>query len=217
MGIKYSIVIPCYLVPYNSNELTGFTKNCIQSIRKYSSDYELILIDNGSTVDSDYLMEEANVYVRNKTNLGFAPAVNQGLKLATGEYIIVSNNDIEFINDWIADATSAFNETTGVLSSHLHDHDPEHKVGSIIVDWGGMFGALWMTKRSVIDKVGFLDEGYVMGMWEDRDYWKRIEKAGYKFMKAGWCKHIGNATWGKIPNQHEIFNANQKRFEEKWL
>ncbi len=217
MGIKYSIVIPCYLLPDKNHELLGFTSDCIHSIEKYLDDYELILVDNGSTVDSWFLQEEANVYIRNKTNLGFAPAVNQGLKLAKGEYIIVSNNDIEFINDWFAEASNYFYPNTGVISSHLHDHNPRHDTGRMTVDWGDMFGALWMTKRNVVDKVGFLDEGYSIGMWEDRDYWKRVQKVGYQLVKAGWCKHIGNATWGKMPNQNEIFLANKKRFEEKWL
>ena len=171
MGIKFSIVIPCYLLPDKDHELLGFTADCIHSIEKYLDDYELILIDNGSPVDSWFLQEEADVYIRNKKNLGFAPAVNQGLKTARAEYITVCNNDIEFIHDWLSLAKDSFHTETGVVCSHLHDHDPNHQVGRMPCNWGGMFGALWMTTRNIIDKVGYLDEEYKMGMWEDRDYW----------------------------------------------
>jgi GT2 family glycosyltransferase len=217
MGMKFSLIIPCYLLPDKNHELLGFTMKCINSIRKHLSDYELILVDNGSTVDSNYLIEQADVYIRNKANLGFAPAVNQGLKIARGEYIAVCNNDIEFIHDWLSLAWDSFKPKTGVISSHLHDHDPQHNVGRIDCKWGGMFGALWITTKSAIDKVGYLDEGYRVGMWEDRDYWKRMEEAGYELAKVGWCNHTGNATWGKMPNQNEIFIANEKRFKDRWL
>lgn len=216
MGMKFSLVIPCYLLPDKNHELLGFTMKCINSIREHLNDYELILVDNGSPVDSFYLQGEADVYIRNKANLGFAPAVNQGMKIAKGEFISVCNNDIEFIHDWLTLASDNFRENTGVISSHLHDHDPNHKVGRMTCDWGGMFGALWMTTRKAIDSVGYLDENYIIGMWEDRDYWKRMECALYELAKVGWCKHTGNATWGKMPNQNEIFMANKTRFEAIW-
>lgn len=215
--MKYSLVIPCHLLPDKNHELLVFTVKCINSIKKYLKDYELILVDNGSTVDAYYLQDKADVYIRNKTNLGFAPAVNQGLKIARGEYVSVCNNDIEFLHDWFSLASDNFKPNTGVISSHLHDHDPEHKVGRQVADWQLMFGALWMTTREAIDKVGYLDEGYKVGMWEDRDYWKRMEAQGYELAKIGWCNHTGNATWGKMPNQNETFVANQKRFEDRWL
>lgn len=214
--MKFSLIIPCLLLPDKDHELLGFTIKCVNSIRRHLTDYELILVDNGSTVDSDFLQHEANVYIRNKSNLGFAPAVNQGLKIARADYISVCNNDIEFLHDWLSLAWDSFKPKTGVISSHLHDHDPNHNVGLMKCDFGGMFGALWMTTRSAINKVGYLDEGYKVGMWEDRDYWKRMEAEGYDLAKVGWCNHIGNATWGKMPNQAEIFNENQKRFEARW-
>lgn len=215
MDVMFSIVIPCYLIPDKDCELLGFTQNCILSIRRYCTDYELILIDNGSTVGQDYLLNEADRYVRNSSNLGFAPAVNQGLKLACGTYITVCNNDVEFLHDWLSLASDAFDEKTGAVSSHLHDHDPLHRVGREPVKYGSMFGALWMTKREVLNDVGLLDEGYIVGMYEDRDFFLRIQRAGYELAKIGWCNHVGNATWGKMPNQHETFMQNKRRFEEK--
>ena len=102
------------------------------------------------------------------------------------------------------------------MQAFLHAHDPEHKARRRAVGWGLMFGALWMTHRDVVERVGYLDEGYERGMFEDRDYWKRMEAAGYELVKAGWCNHAGNATWGKLPNQREIFLRNKERFEKKW-
>ena len=212
-----SIIIPCLLLPEKEAELVRFTENCIVSIRHHTTaDFELVIVDNGSPTGGAYLRSIADIYVRNPTNLGFGPAVNQGLKLARGEWLIVSNNDIEFIHDWADTAIAAWQENTGVISSHLHDHDRLHKAGRQVVPWGHMFGALWMTRQEVLDVVGYLDEDYGIGMFEDRAMWRTIAAAGYDLVKAGWCNHIGNATWGKMPHQQEIYLRNKAKFEAEW-
>ena len=70
---------------------------------------EIILIDNNSTDGSIEFIEEfmrsSNypidiVLIKNDENLGFAPAVNQGIKAAKSEYIYSVNNDVEL--EWNA-------------------------------------------------------------------------------------------------------------------
>jgi len=211
-----SIVIPCYILPNKDAELLTFLKRCIESIKGYTENYELILVDNGSPIGVDYMMAEADVYVRNRENLGFAPAVNQGLKLAHGEWLVVMNDDVEFIDNWPAMAREAWEETTGVVCSHLFAHDPERKVGRMVAPWGYFFGALWMTKCGIVEEVGYLDEGYERGMFEDRDFVLRILQTDREMVKVGHCLHVGNATWGKLPHQKEIYLRNKARFEAKW-
>lgn len=211
------MIIPCLILPDKSCVLLDYTSRCVESLREHTKrDFELILIDNGSPVGQDCLTDWADVYIRNKTNLGYGPAVNQGLKVARGEWLIVSNNDITFIHDWISNAIDVWTPDTGVISSHHHNHDKEHKRNRMEVPWGHMFGALWMTRRSVIEKVGLLDEGFERGMFEDKDYWLRVQHAGYKLVKAGWCLHVGNATYGKLPDQRAIYLKNRDYFDSKW-
>lgn len=214
-----AIIIPCYLLPDKDHKLRRFTEQCIQSIRAYTSDYRLFLVDNGSPVDGEWLHQQANYYLRNPRNLGFAPAVNQGLRCAIGEgcdWLVVMNNDITVLPGWLETMQGAWGEETGAVSSHLHDHDPQHLVGRELVHPGLMFGALWLTRPNVVRHVGYLDEEYTMGYWEDRDYWMRIHVAGLELVKAGWCHHIGNATSGKLPNLNEFFERNKQRFQERW-
>lgn len=213
-----SIVIPCYILPDKDAELLTFLRRCLESIRRHTEDYELILVDNGSPIGGDYMRGTADIYVRNQENLGYAVAVNQGVKLARGEWLVVMNDDVEVMDGWLETMQAAWGPRTGAVSSHLHDADPEHRVGREYynIPMGHMFGALWMTQPEVLAKVGLLDEGYERGMFEDKDLWMRLVKTGYVLGKAGWCKHIGNATWGKLPNQQEIYLRNKARFEARW-
>ncbi len=214
-----AVIIPCYLIPDKGSELTRFTRDCIASLRAHMPGVLLVIVDNGSTVDDDYLAAVANVYIRNSDNLGFAKAVNQGLQAALYhgcDWLIVSNNDIVFLDDWAAQAKAAWQKNTGIISSHLHDHDPEHKVGRQLATVGLMFGALWMVHRQTINIVDMLDIGYERGMFEDKDWFQRIHEAGMDLIKSGWCRHIGNATWGKLPHQYEIYVKNMERYQAKW-
>jgi O-antigen biosynthesis protein len=214
--MRASVIVPCYILPNKDAELLRFTQACFVSLRTHCPDVELVVVDNGSPIGVDYLEEQADVYIRNEENLGYAPAVNQGLKAASSEWLIASNNDIVFIHDWVGTAKAAWGERTGAISSHLHDHDPEHKAGRFVAPWGHMFGALWMTHRDVLDDVGYLDEGYERGMFEDKHLWRTLLKAQYELIKVGWCRHVGNATWGKLPHQKQIYIKNRDRFLSLW-
>ena len=126
--MRASLIVPCYVT---CEELWQYTQTCVTS--QYNcrlADDEIVLIDNGSEdLWYDEFFHWSDIYIRNRTNLGFAPAVNQGLKLATCEWLVVCNNDIEFLDDWIGNAIANWEPDTGIISSHLLAHDPERKAG----------------------------------------------------------------------------------------
>jgi GT2 family glycosyltransferase len=92
------------VVNYDGRE---YLDRCLSSLRAlaYPADeVEIILIDNGSTDGSvEYVRSafpEVQVVV-NDTNTGFAPAVNQGARLANGTYLALINNDAEADPSWL--------------------------------------------------------------------------------------------------------------------
>lgn len=65
---------------------------CIGSIlRQKYTNYEILIIDDGSTDDSENLIKSMNHpkirYYKNTRNMGIVPSLNRGLRLAKGEYI----------------------------------------------------------------------------------------------------------------------------------
>lgn len=90
-----SIIVPVYNVE-------NYLRQCIESIlnQKYQ-DFELILINDGSTDSSkkicdEYLKKDSRIKLRHKENGGQSSARNIGLDLATGKYIGFVDSD-----DWI--------------------------------------------------------------------------------------------------------------------
>lgn len=83
-------------VNYNQVEVT---LELINSLKKQDFlDYELIVVDNGSSVDLRKLLAHANERVqiiRSPRNLGFAGGNNLGIRYASGDYLFFVNNDTE--------------------------------------------------------------------------------------------------------------------------
>ena len=84
------------MVNWNSASLTSVA---IESLRERTAglDYELILIDNGSTRDDSAALLPARfpwvMFVANPDNRGFSVANNQGMRMARGRYVLLLNSD----------------------------------------------------------------------------------------------------------------------------
>ena len=93
---KISVIVPIYNVePY--------LHRCVDSLLLQTyQDFELILIDDGSTdncgmICDEYAALDDRIRVIHKLNGGLSDARNVGLEIATGEYIAFVDSD-----DWVA-------------------------------------------------------------------------------------------------------------------
>ncbi len=86
-------LISVIIVTYNSEK---YINDCINALKKqYYKNFEIILIDNGSIDNTLDIIKNYSFIrlIKNKTNLGFSKANNQGIKIAKGEYILLLNPD----------------------------------------------------------------------------------------------------------------------------
>lgn len=96
--------ISIIIISYNNFSLL---EQCVKSIQKFTkkNTFEIIVIDNNSSEGdvSQALTNYSNIkLIKNEQNVGFASANNQGIKIATGKYFLLLNNDTEFIEDSIS-------------------------------------------------------------------------------------------------------------------
>lgn len=118
-NIKLSIII----VNWNTNQ---FLKKVLSSIEKYSpkESYEIIVIDNGSNDGSSIMVSSEFPKVkliREKSNKGFAFAVNIGLNESEAEYYLLLNSDCELCEDIFEKLISVMeiNKKIGIVSPTL--------------------------------------------------------------------------------------------------
>jgi GT2 family glycosyltransferase/Flp pilus assembly protein TadD/SAM-dependent methyltransferase len=109
-----SIIIPVF----NKVE---YTKKCIESIRNNTSkvDYEIIVINNGSTDDTiSYLnsIKSRVKIINNEKNRGFSKACNQGIRAANAPYVLFLNNDTEPQPGWLEPLVEVLDKDTSVAA-----------------------------------------------------------------------------------------------------
>jgi GT2 family glycosyltransferase len=92
------------IVILTMNEL-AYTKACVAAIAAHTPEpHEIVFVDNGSTDGTpEWLDTVANARViRNGANRGFAAGANQGIAAATGERILLMNNDVVVTEGWLS-------------------------------------------------------------------------------------------------------------------
>jgi GT2 family glycosyltransferase len=84
-----------------------FLPDCLTALGgQTDTDFEVIMVDNGSTDGSLAIVRDSFPEVRVielRDNFGFAKAMNVGIEAAAGEYVVFLNNDTRVAPDWLAE------------------------------------------------------------------------------------------------------------------
>ena len=206
------------------------TKNYIESVMSNTKiSFRLIVADNKSdSVTIGYLrglkdtLKDRLTLIENSVNLGWVKAVNQGFKISTAPYVCVMNNDVIVSAGWLDNMVDIMdkNPRIGLMNPRWEKGKFEGLKGDYVeTDWCRGFCVL--IKREVINKIGYFDEAYGFGYWEDHDYSVRAIKAGYICGLAvnSFVEHIKNVSVKSAMKQKEwdeLFTRNRDIFEKKW-
>lgn len=228
--MKVSVVTP----NYNGER---FLKTFFESLNDDSECIgEVIIVDNGSTDGSkEYIKGNSFnfpvILIENTENLGFSPAVNQGIRKAQNEYIFSLNNDTEIRKGSIralVELISSDDKIFSVQAKMLQYNNKE-----LIDDVGDEYNLLaWtkktgenhnsseysevkdifsacagaaMYKKSVLDEIGDFDDNFFAYM-EDVDLALRSKINGYVNLLCpdAVVYHIGSATSGSRYNEFKV-------------
>lgn len=82
-------------------------ENCLNSLfRMHYQNHEIILINDGSTDNTDKILEKYKdrvIYAKNETNKGLAASRNRGTGLAKGEYVAFTDIDCVVDKHWLTE------------------------------------------------------------------------------------------------------------------
>lgn len=229
--------MPHYIV---TEELKELATNAIKSFKEFAPEVTVISVDDGSPMDTAFLKELSDVYIRNKENSGFAITCNNGFKWVfennkEDAYIICANNDIE-INEKVVPAlidpftrwdNVAF---TGIISTKSREYEgkPLKDFNWDHISDGGLLrdrmqdGGLWCSTKEVLNKIGIFDEIFLRGGYEDVDIFLRARDTfGMKIIMSGmacyWHKQ-GATRWNCENNGYiNNFGIENKRIENENL
>lgn len=243
---KVSVVV----LTYNNLALNKVCIESVLTKTAYPNYELIVLDNQSTDGTVDYLrqLEAQNrphlKIIINEENSGFAGGNNKAIRTSDGTYVVLLNNDTVVTRGWLTNmvkhmendpacgmcgavTNSIGNEAMiGVHYKNLHElqnfaylytlrHNNEIFTR---IDRLAMFCT--MIRRSIMDEYGMLDQNYQVGMFEDDDYAKVIEKAGYQLYVAedAFVHHVNNASFKKLKSEEykQVFEKNKKLFEDKW-
>ena len=239
-----SIIVPCF----NQRE---FTRLCLQALFRHTRlAWELIVINNGSTDGTgDYLagVQDAAAVpvtvITNVQNRGFPAAVNQGLNVASGEYLVLLNNDAVVTDGWLDQliALTRADPAIGLVGPMSNYATPPQLVADVSYRdleemrafarrWREEHRGKWFTvpklsgfcvlmNRAVYETIGGLDPRFGLGLFDDDDLAVRARRAGFELAVAHdlFIHHFGSRTFvGNGIDAGALLEENARRFAAKW-
>jgi len=179
---------------------------CIQSLLDQNrNEIDIIVSDNGSKDDSVEFIRKCFPSIKiieNGENLGFGSAVNRGLGLAKGDYLLFLNSDLKLHSKCVGELAKVLESDSnvgGTIPKILHI-DQQNTINSlgVLINYTGIAypnllgqkdpgyqepfesacGGIFMLKREVYETVGGFDEDLFL-YHEDHDLSWRIRLAGW--------------------------------------
>jgi GT2 family glycosyltransferase len=235
---KVSIIIPV-------KDALSYLRKCLNSIKKNTQNYELILIDNDCDKRTKAYMSKLNYpelkIIVNKENKGVPYAWNQGIKIAKYGYLCFLNSDTVVTSGWMDKLLNCFKikhdcgacgPSTSQCGSSQAQKDMEKKrfevtikqieeyaqnLSGSIVRYYGLMGFAFLVSKEVFNRVGVFDhDRFKLGCTEEREFlWRANKLGGYELY---WVQNAYVHHYGDITFKHlgmDVYTYNKEE-RMKW-
>ena len=184
---------------------------CIQSLLDQNRNkIDIIISDNGSEDDSVEFIRKyfpSIKIIENGENLGFGSAINRGLGLAKGDYLLFLNSDLKLHSKCVGELAKVLESDSNVGGTipkilHINQQSTINSLG-VLINYTGIAypnllgekdpgyqepfesacGGIFMLRREVYKTVGGFDEDLFL-YHEDHDLSWRVRLAGWQLKVA---------------------------------
>lgn len=189
-----------------------------------------------------------DVFIRSEKNLGFCGGSNLGIKtlleLEDIDRVCLLNTDVIVTDGWLdrlmnsnADVTGPVTNANGNEQTIQIDYEvsPDLNAFDVVAEFGEFRARIYngyevqancvtgfcsLIKRSMIEKIGLMDERFYPGGYDDCDYDRRVHEAGgtISIRRDCYLHHWGGGSFSKLEMNSRvgISFANMIRYEQKW-
>lgn len=221
------------------------TRTALESIRREAGfPYRLILVDNSDDEEARAWFREIaasqefgdTLLIQNGSNIGWLKATNIGLRHADAEYICLLNNDVVCGSDWLSRIVALMEREPdiGLVNPRGNERSENARVEDINAyarrlarENAGLYteldhcsGFCMVVRGKLFRQLGLLDEIFDGGYWEDNDFSRRAQAAGYRCAQCddAFVLHLGSQSFSKLPEgpKRRMHDRNRDLCQQRW-
>jgi GT2 family glycosyltransferase/glycosyltransferase involved in cell wall biosynthesis len=195
---------------------------CIESVLDRTDwPFRLIIVDDASPglatrnyLDHIVTTQENIILLRNKTNRGFVASVNRGLRASINPYACILNSDTVVTPRWMTKMVMAMESDDKIhivnpVTNNTALLNVPMKPGASYLDMNRALESLspraypdviptgfcFMIRTSLLNEIGYLDEGFGVGYGEETDYWLKTVTHKRDGRLLGWRAVLADDTY----------------------
>jgi len=208
------IIVPVWNNPFE-------TRACLASVLHYSPEARLVVVDNGSSRETELMLEEFSeplgergLFIKSERNLGMVPAINIGLARSDSDVAVILLPHVRVTSDSLAGLVQAAQTPhVGIVSpvfsgSGAPPLPPITPGGTLMETFRVSFATLALRKE-MRQQLGDFDEGLDGGEWCLKDYVRRAWKWGYHTCVTS-RSHV-------VCGEETVFGSNVRKLQQSQL
>jgi glycosyltransferase involved in cell wall biosynthesis len=217
------IIIPVWNNPFE-------TRACLAAILEYSPEARLIIIDNGSSRETELMLEEFSeslgeqaLFITAERNIGLVPAINRGLTSSDADFAVIVRPQVMVGRGWLeALLEAAAPPQVGIVSPVFRGIGapalPRPASGCSLLETFSLSFAALLVRGEMHRQLGGFDEGLDGSEWCLRDYIRRAENGGYHICVSALPELVcGQETvFGSHERRREQARLSRERYLARW-
>lgn len=179
------IIVPVWNSPFE-------TRACLAAILEYSPEARLIIVDNGSSRETELMLEEFSeplgdhgLFIKSERNVGLVPAINLGLARSDSDYAVIVRPHVMVNNGWLNALLDAAESSGASIVSPLFAGAgapplPLLAPGCSLMESCSVSFAALLLRGEMRVMAGTFDERLDGGEWCLKEYVRRVASKGYR-------------------------------------
>ncbi|MFZ2950333.1 MAG: glycosyltransferase [Desulfuromonadaceae bacterium] len=216
------------LVPVWNNPFE--TRACLAAILAHSPGVRLIVVDNGSSRETELMLEEFSeslgdqgLFIKSERNIGLVAAINMGLARSDSDYAVIVRPHVSVPDGWLEALVSAA-ETSGagivspLFSGKEAPRLPNPVPGGTIMESCTVSFATLLVRAGMRMVVGVFDEHLDGNEYCLREYVRRAAAYGYRTCITGRLRMVCSAgqQFGSAQRRNDMVENSRSAYIATW-
>jgi len=217
------IIVPVWNSPFE-------TRACLAAILEHSPEARLIIVDNGSSRETELMLEEFSeplgehgLFIKTERNVGLVPAINMGLARSDSNFAAIVRPHVMVNAGWLKLLLDAAEATGASIVSPLFKGVgapvlPSLAPGCTIMESCTVSFATLLMRGEMRVLTGTFDEGLDGGEWCLKEYVRRAASKGYRTCITSRSKLICDVepVFGSAERRTEVQQNSRSAYLAAW-